>query len=185
MDLKKLARRVKNLLIRPQAEWLAIENEPVYESQEIARDYALPLIFATVFWELVVVGVRLKMVFFAIVNFTLLMLALFLTTSLVYDLSPRFESFADRNRAAKLVAYASTPIWLAQLLQSGAEWLFILKPIGAFFAVYLYHLGIPILMKPAESRRVAYTTTVTLIVLVINAFVWLLLDGARRFFSAP
>jgi hypothetical protein len=38
-------------------------------------------------------------------------------------------------------------------------------------------------MKPAESRRAAYTTTVMVIVLIINAFIWLLLDGARRFFS--
>lgn len=184
MDFKKLARRVKNLLIRPKAEWLVIESEPVYESQEIARDYALPLIFATVFWEFVVVGARLKMVYFAIVNFTLLMLGLFLTTSLVYELSSRFGSFADRNSAAKLVAYASTPIWLAQLAQSGAEWLFLLKPMGVFFAVYLYHLGIPILMKPAPSRRVAYTTAVMLVVLGVNAFLWLLIDGARRFFSS-
>ncbi len=184
MDFKKLIARVKNLLVQPKKEWLVIENEPVYESQEIIRDYALPLIFATVFWELVIVGIRLKMVYFAIVNFTLLMLALFLTTSLVYDLSTRFESYADRNSAAKLVAYASTPLWLAQLIQADIEWLFVMKPIGVFIAVYLYHTGIPILMKPAESRRAAYTTTVMLIVLAINALVWLLLDGARRFFSA-
>lgn len=183
MDFKKLMVRIKNLLIRPKSEWLVIENEPVYESQEIIRDYALPLIFATVFWELVVVGIRLKMVYFAIVNFTLLMLGLFLTTSLVYDLSPRFQSYADRNAAAKLVAYCSTPLWLAQLIQSDVEWLFVMKPIGVAFAVYLYHTGIPVLMKPAESRRAAYTTTVMVIVLIINAFIWLLIDAARRFFS--
>ncbi|MGQ9804506.1 MAG: YIP1 family protein [Chlorobiales bacterium] len=184
MDFKKLVVRVKNLLVQPKKEWLVIENEPVYESQEIIRDYALPLIFATVFWELVVVGIRLKMVYFAIVNFTLLMLALFLTISLVYDLATRFQSYADRNSAAKLVAYASTPLWLAQLIQADVEWLFVMKPIGVSVAVYLYHTGVPILMKPAESRRTAYTTTIILIVLAINVFVWLLLDGARRFFSA-
>ncbi len=183
MDFKKLMVRVKNLLIRPKSEWLVIEGEPVYESQEIIRDYALPLIFATVFWELVVVGIRLKMVYFAIVNFTLLMLALFLTTSLVYDLATRFQSYADRNAAAKLVAYCSTPLWLAQLIQSDVEWLFVMKPIGVVVAVYLYHTGIPVLMKPAESRRAAYTTTVMVIVLVINTLIWLLIDGARRFFS--
>jgi hypothetical protein len=183
MDFKKLVNRVKNLLIRPQPEWLAIENEPVYESQEIVRDYALPVIFAVVFWELVLVGIRLKMVYFAIVNFTLLMLGLFLTTSLVYDLSPRFLSFQDRNSAAKLVAYASTPIWLAQMIQADIEWLFVMKPIGALFAAYLYHTGVPILMKPDESRRNAYTATIVMIVLGINTLVWLLLSGARRFFS--
>ncbi len=182
MDFKKLVVRIKNLLLRPQVEWVAIENEPVYESQEIIRDYALPLIFATVFWELVVVGIRLKMVYFAMVNFAVLMLALFLTISLVYDLSPRFQSNADRNSAAKLVVYCSTPLWLAQLIQADIEWLFVMKPIGVIVATYLYHTGIPVLMKPAESRRAAYTTTILLIVLTINALVWLLLDGARRFF---
>lgn len=183
MDFKKLVVRVKNLLAQPNKEWLVIENEPVYESQEIIRDYALPLIFATVFWELVLVGIRLKMVYFAIVNFTLLMLALFLTISLVYDLAARFQSYADRNSAAKLVAYASTPLWLAQLIQADIEWLFVMKPIGVCVAVYLYHTGVPILIKPSELRRAAYTTTIMLIVLGINTLVWLLLDGARRFFS--
>ncbi|MFN3345552.1 MAG: YIP1 family protein [Chloroherpetonaceae bacterium] len=183
MDFKKLVIRIKNLLLRPKSEWLVIEEEPVYESQEIIRDYALPLIFATVFWELVVVGIRLKMVYFAIVNFTLLMLALFLTISFVYDLSPRFHSYADRNAAAKLVAYCSTPLWLAQLVQADVEWLFFMKPIGFGLAAYLYHTGVPILMKPSESRRAAYTTTILLIVLTINTLVWLLLDGARRFFA--
>ncbi len=184
MDFKKLIRRIKNLLFQPKKEWLVIEHEPVYESQEIIRDYALPLIFATVFWELVIVGIRLKMVYFAMVNFILLMLALFLTISLVYELAARFESYADRNSAAKLVAYASTPLWLAQLIQADTEWLFVVKPMGVCVAVYLYHTGVPILMKPSESRRAAYTTTIMLIVLSINALVWLLLDGARRFFAA-
>ncbi len=183
MDFKKLVIRVKNLLCCPKKEWIEIENEPVYESQEIIRDYALPLIFATVFWELVVVGIRLKMVYFAIVNFTLLMLALFLTISVVYDLSMRFQSYADRNTVAKLVVYCSTPLWLAQLIQSDIEWLFMMKPIGVFTAAYLYHTGIPILMKPAKARRTSYTTAIVLIVLGINAFIWLLIDGARRFFS--
>ncbi len=183
MDFKKLLRRIKNLLVQPKKEWEVIENEPVYESQEIVRDYALPMIFATVFWELVIVGIRLKMVYFAVVNFTLLMLALFLTTSLVYDLAARFHAYADRNAAAKLVTYASTPLWLAQLIQADVEWLFVMKPIGVCMAVYLYHTGMPILMKPAKSRRTAYLTTIMLIVLCINALVWLLLDGARRFFS--
>lgn len=183
MDFKKLVTRVKNLLVQPKREWLVIENEPVYESQEIIRDYALPIIFVTVFWELVLVGIRLKMVYFAIVNFTLLMLALFLTISLVYDLATRFQSYADRNAAAKLVTYSSTPLWLAQLIQADIEWLFLMKPIGVCVAAYLYYAGVPILMKPAESRRAAYTTTIMLIVLALNALVWLLLGGARRFFS--
>jgi hypothetical protein len=181
MDFQKLLWRVARMLYRPKTEWTMISDEPVYETQELIRNYALPLVFAAVFWDLVIVGITTKAVFYAMLNFMLSMLALFITTSFVYELAPRFQATLDRNQASKLVMYASTPLWIIGMVQSVFRSVQFIKPIGLIFALYLYTLGTPLLMKPNEERQPAYIALIGLCVLMIELVLWLVLTGAGRF----
>jgi hypothetical protein len=85
----------------------------------------------------------------------------------VERLAPKFDSTATTVQALKLVAYASTPIWVA-----GAAYLvLVLTPLtvlAALYSVYLAYLGMPILLKTPANKVVPFMVVTILTLLVLN-----------------
>jgi hypothetical protein len=91
----------------------------------------------------------------------------FATAVAVEHLAPRFKSDGSGTRAFRLVAYASTPIWLAGLFYLSIA-LSRLVLVGVVYAVYLFFAGLtPVMGTPAE-QRVPFTLVAILTLLVIQ-----------------
>lgn len=183
--------RIYCLLASPELEWKRIADEPLYDPQDLIRDYAMPLIVTAILLEVVVAGVlsgiKIRLVWIALVNFALLALLLALTTSLIQSFAPRFQSSSERNDVAKLAIYGSTPIWLAAILSAlfplGALFTFLVKLVGLIYAIYLYSAGLsPVLGTPA-SQRSGFSTVLAILLFVFFGIIRLLSGGAERFFN--
>ncbi|MCS7211617.1 MAG: YIP1 family protein [Chloroherpetonaceae bacterium] len=189
--LARLLQRIYQLLASPQSEWKRIADEPIYDPQDLIRDYAMPLIVTAVLLEVIVAGVlngiKTKLVWIALVNVALLSLLLAITTALIQSWAPRFQSSSERNDAAKLAVYGSTPIWLAAMLSAlfplGAFFSFAVKLAGLIYAIYLYSTGLaPVLGTPAAQRG-NFSTVLAILLFVIFGIIRLLSGGVERFFS--
>ena len=171
-----LWRRAGRLLTNPAAEWDTIAGE----SADIPAIYAYYLAPLAVIPAVALVGgLALSAgrymgaaglttaVSAAMVSYAMGM-ALPLATALVLAaLAPRFKADGGTLEAFKLVAYASTPYWLASVC-----YLFVaLSPlviVGALYALYLFHLGLTPVMGLPMEQRVPFTLIATIVVLVAS-----------------
>jgi hypothetical protein len=87
--------------------------------------------------------------------------------AVIEKLAPAFKSEGDMTHAMKLVAYATTPVWLA-----GVFYLLVdLSPLalgGALWAIYLLYLGLPVVMKTPQAQVVPFLLVSILVIVVAN-----------------
>jgi uncharacterized membrane protein YvlD (DUF360 family) len=173
--MTNLQRRVKGILANPRAEWLAIAAEPD-DVAAIYRNYivllaAIPAI--SMFLALTIFGIPpfrrygiSTALGSAVAMYVSSLVAPFIAALVLEKLAPRFQSSGSTARALKLVAYASTPVWVA-----GVFYLLMLEPlvvIAALYAMYLFYLGVPVLMKTPYDRVVPFMVVAALAIVVLN-----------------
>jgi len=174
--MKDLRTRVKGILTNPRAEWLAIAAEPD-DVTAIYRNYivilaAIPAI--SIFLGLTIFGVPLfgrygiSAALGAAVAMYISSLVTPIVAALVLEkLAPRFQSSGSTAQALKLVAYASTPVWVAGVLHV----LLLLAPlamIATLYSIYLLYMGMPVLMKTPHDRVVPFMVVAALVIIVLN-----------------
>jgi hypothetical protein len=178
-----LKKRVLGLLSDPIHEWRTIAAEP----EEVASLYtyyimplaAIPLV--TTFIGLAIIGDPLagrfgllRALASAIGLYLSQLIAPMVGAIVVEQLAPRFNSRGTRVDALKLVAYASTPMWVAGVLYL----LLYLAPLvlaGAVYSIYLLYLGLPSMMKTHPDNLVRYTLVTVIALVVLN----IVLSGLR------
>jgi hypothetical protein len=99
-------------------------------------------------------------------------LALLYAVILIADaLAPSFDGSRNQVSAAKLIVYASTPVWVAGFFHfiPGLAWLISLA--GFAYGAYLIYLGATALMKVPEVKAGGYTGVVLVIWIVLAFFV--------------
>ena len=67
----------------------------------------------------------------------------------------------------KLVVFASTPMWLAGVLQIIPA-LGVLAILAALYAIYLFYLGLPPLMHTPADKVIPYMVVAALVIIVIS-----------------
>jgi hypothetical protein len=178
-----LVSRVKNILVSPISEWRAIDDEPDRPS-DILKNYvailaAIPAVCG--FIGLVLIGGSIVFgLISAIIQYGLTLASVYVVAFVINALAPMFGGIRDFSRAFKVAAYAPTAAWVA-----GA---FALIPALAVFmilgvySIYLFFIGLPILMRGRVDSSVAYIlvvlVTVTIVYMVI-LYLPMTLLGAR------
>jgi hypothetical protein len=181
-----LQTRVVNILSRPKQEWPVIAAEST-DVAGLYREYIGPLALIPAiasFIGLTVVGMTVP--FFgtyrigvmsgltnAIVSFVLALVGVYVAALVLEQLAPKFESRGNTIQALKLVAYASTPVWLAGVLNL-VPTLAPLAILAALYAIYLFYLGLPVLMNTPPNKVLPYMIIAALLIFVINLFIGLL-----------
>jgi hypothetical protein len=176
MDLQT---RVKNILTNPSQEWPVIAAESS-DVGALIRDYAAPLsaIAAICRWiGLSVVGFSAG--FFgryrvglvggfanAVVSWVLGLVGLWICAIIIEKLAPTFKSRGDTAQAAKLVAYATTPVWVAGVLGLVPA-LSVLILVAAIYAIYLFYLGLPVVMHTPGDQVIPYMLVSAVVVIVV------------------
>ncbi len=184
MVAKKFFQRLKGILLSPKSEWTVIADEPMYDVQDVMRDYALPILVSSVLVALVGVGITLKAVWASIAAFAVWLTALSLTTNVVSGVAMRFEAAADRLQATKLAVYGATPMWIAWAIST---WLpttvgWAMNVSGVGYGIALCVLGLSPVMKPPPHKQTGYAVVVSVLLVVIHGVGALLRSGAEKFF---
>jgi len=167
--LRKLAARIKALLLTPQTEWKVIEQEhdTLFDLliSYVAILAAVPEVAHFIGQSFIggyipVVPNFLRAVVVYLITFTMV----YIIAGVIDLLAPRFGGEKNFANAVKLSAYSHTPLWLAGifLLVPGLNFLLIL----GLYGFYLLWIGLPMLMKVPHERALPYTAAVTACALI-------------------
>jgi hypothetical protein len=184
MDVQKLKKRVIGMLTDPMHEWRAI----VSEREDVAslyQNYIVPLAAipaVAMFIGLAVVGVpfvgRARIVTAlstAIVIFVQGLVAPIVAAIVIEKLAPKFKSHGSTVDALKLVAYASTPVWVGGAIYV-MLYLVALIVVPALYAIYLFYIGLtPIMKTPADSVvpfMVVSAITLVVVNILLRSVLW-------------
>lgn len=175
MDFAKLLDRVKNILLSPKSEWAVISAETATVQSLLTYAVILAALagiagfigmaFVGVF------GIRLP-VGLALANFVV---SLVLTIGLCYvmgmvvsALAPSFSGEKSLIQGLKTIVYASTPVWVAQILSIIPALGLVAALAGLVWAIYLLYIGLPQTMKSPPERAGGYTAVTIIIYIVLG-----------------
>lgn len=170
-----LVARVKNILIQPRAEWERIDGE-FATTQTLFTRYAMILAAVGPICSLLggqllpIMGMRMSIVgalVVAVVGYVLSLLAVFILGLIINALAPSFGAVADKTQAMKVAVYSWTAAWVAGVfgLIPLLGWVGMLLGLYSF---YLLFVGLPILMKVPEEKKVGYFAVTVIIGIVVN-----------------
>jgi hypothetical protein len=176
-----LVARVKGILTNPRNEWAAIDSEPL-QLGPVLTGYVLPLaaigpIAMIIGWSAFGFGgfFRLSMgwiISHAILQYILTICGVFVVAWVINALAPTFGATPNMSQAIKVAVYSSTAAWLAAIFNILPVLSFVAL-IGAIYSLYLFWIGLPILMKPPADRASTYA-----IVVIIACVIVFLVIGA-------
>jgi hypothetical protein len=175
-----LFERVKNITLRPNAEWPIIAGEPSSVGG-LYTGYVAPLAAINpiaLFIGLSIIGVSIPFMgtyrtpFFsgisqAIFSFAMVLVGLLLFAAIVNALAPRFGGRKDLNAAFKLVAYSATPGFVAGVLSLFPP-LAMLEIFAALWGLYIFYAGVPVVMQTTKDKALPYTALSTVCAFVIG-----------------
>jgi len=175
MDFAKMLDRVKNILLSPKSEWAVIAAEPA--TVQSLLTYAVILAGLAGIAGLIgmsfvgVFGIRLP-VGLALANFVV---SLLLTIGLCYlmgmvvsGLAPSFSGEKSLIQGLKTIVFASTPVWVAQILSIIPALGLVAALAGLVWAIYLLYIGLPQTMKSPPERSGGYTAVTIIIYIVLG-----------------
>lgn len=181
MDFGKLMTRARAILTTPATEWPAIAAEAT-TTRDLYLGYIVPL--AAIgpiagFIRLSVLGIGVPFVGSVrmstgaslgnmIVSYVLALVGVYVVALVLDALAPRFGGQQDRMQALKTAAYASTAAWIAGIGQLVPALGVIIMLAGAVYSIYLLYLGLPVTMKAAKEKAVAYTAVAVVVVVVLG-----------------
>jgi hypothetical protein len=189
MDYLKLKARVLGILKDPTREWRTISGE-TDDIASLYQNYIIPLAAipaVAMFIGIGIVGVPFLGRFgiftalsTALIVFVQGLVAPILAAVVIEQLAPRFKSSGSTVEALRLVAYASTPMWVG-----GAIYVLVyLSPLmilPALYGIYLFYLGLPPMMKTHPNNVVPFMVVSAITIIVVNILLRLLL----RVFGLP
>lgn len=174
-----LVDRVKRLLLQPKQEWQVIDKESV-DVADLYKSYIAPLAAIGPLCSVIgmsVVGTSLvgmgtfRVSFGAALVQSVLVFGFMLggvyAVALIIDaLAPTFGAQRSKSQALKLAAYASTAAWLGGAFAL-IPMLSVFGVLAAVYSLYLFYIGLPILMRVPEDRTVGYAAVVVLSTIVL------------------
>lgn len=165
-----LVDRAKNILLKPNEEWQVIAAEEPNPGA-IITGYVLPLaLIAAIagaigsFLLISSVGMAIATAVFAVIS---AIISVLVAAAVVNALAPTFNSEQNFGRAVQLVAYSYTAGLVGGILQIIPVAGGILAFLVSLYGIYLMYLGIPVIMKTPEDKRIVYMIIAFVALLVV------------------
>jgi len=176
--------RAKNICLTPNTEWTAIaeENAP---TGALITGYVLPLATigavagliggSLVGYSLPLVGtIRVPIlagIESACITLVMAVVGVFILSIVINALAPTFGGQKSSAQALKIAVYSYTPAWLAGVLLVLPGLTSLVLLVAALYGLYLFYLGLPVLMKNPKDKSVAYTAVVIVCAIVLSVVV--------------
>jgi hypothetical protein len=171
----QLTTRVTNILKQPAQEWPVIAAEPT-DAAGLLTGYAAPLaaipaVCSWIGWSLIGIAfIRRGLISglaAAIVTWVFAIAGCYISAIVIEKLAPTFKSSGSTVDALKLVVYAYTPVWVAGVLNLVPP-LAVLTILAGLYAIYVFYLGLPVLMKTPADQVIPYMIVAALVIIVIT-----------------
>ena len=173
-----LINRAVNILKSPQTEWPVIAAEPT-DIATLYKTYIIPLsaIGPVCSWlGSALIGTVTPFGTFRtplVTGFILLLLSYglglvgqFVCALVIEWLAPKFKSVGSRVDALKMVAYSSTAVWVAGVLNL-VPLLGLLVILAALYGIYLFYVGLPFVMRTPADQVIPFMIVAALIIFVV------------------
>lgn len=182
MDIQMIIERAKGILLKPRREWQLILHEP-YSNKELLLYFVLPLAGLAALIRFIVILVNSYLGFavalqFAVYQLVLPVITIVVAAVVINELADTFESVKSLNNAFKLVVYSYTPVLLISILTSISWTLGFLGLLG-LYGVYLLWVGLPIMMRTPEEKRLVYIIVALVVIFLVNIVVSALFGSER------
>ena len=177
--------RVIKILTTPKTEWPVIEAE----STDVAKLYtgyiailaAIPAVAS--FLGSTMIGLPLigrTPMTYAFVTMVLTYAAslatVYISALIIDKLAPSFDSTPNFIQALKLVAYSMTAGWVAGVLNI-IPMLGILTVLAALYGIYLFYLGLPVMMKTPEAKVIIYMVVSAVVIFVVTVILMVIVGA--------
>jgi len=173
-----LVGRVKQIILKPKDAWEQIKGEET-TIKDLYISYAailaiIPPVATFIGWSIVgmsFMGFSYRIPFmsgisYAVFHYILSLAGLYLVAFIIDILAPNFGSQKNIVNAMKVAVYANTPNWVASVL-------FIipaLSPIvmiASLYSLYLFYLGLPVLMETPKEKTVGYIIVIIIVSIIV------------------
>lgn len=178
--MASLQTRVMNILKSPATEWPVIAAESA-DVGRLYREYimilsAIPVVATFIAYSVIGVSMPFSGTFrrpmmsglsFLLVSYVMGLVGVYVCAVIIEWLAPKFKSTGTRLDALKLVAYASTPVWVAGIFNL-LPLLGVLGLLAALYAVYLFYLGLPVMMKTPADQVVIFMIVAAIVIFIVG-----------------
>jgi|SRR5580658_1857892 hypothetical protein len=171
-----LVSRVQNILMSPNTEWpvIAAESSDVgslYTSYIIPLAAIGPVALFLLQFLTHPSGIVYELVS-AIVHYGLGLVVIYAVAFIAAKLAPSFGGRDDVLQGLKLIAYAATAVWVAEV--------FLLIPllgplvvlVALLYTIYLFFLGTSPVMGVAQDKSIVFVLVLFVIAIVLNYIVF-------------
>ena len=171
--------RVKSILLQPKETWVVIDSE----NTDVATLYtqyamilaAIPAVCGFIGLSLIgfsAFGVSVRVPLVAglvnmVLSYVLSLVGVFVLGLIINALAPTFGGHKSQIQALKVAVYASTAAMVGGVF-SLLPALSMLALIAALYSIYLLYTGLPVLMKSAPEKSIAYTVVVIIAAIVMG-----------------
>ncbi len=188
-----LADRARRIVTAPAFEWPVIAAE-LDTAPHLFRPYVIPLAaigpICSFLGNAIFLHHPLVGALSAVLAFVLALVDVVVVSLIAAALAPSSAGVNDRMAALKLIAYSSTPGWIAAVLNI-VPLLGLLSIVGSLYGLYLIYLGATPLLAIPRGNAIGFTVLVVLAAIVLAIFIGflvalpvalggLLLHGALR-----
>lgn len=183
LEPKGLVERVKGILLSPKTEWGVVAAERA-DTGKILTGYVLPLALIPAIGSFLgygVIGTRytgmaISMgIAYALIAYISSVLSVLIGAAVVNALAATFNSRNDFGRAVQLVAYASTPSWVAGIFNIFPFLSLLIMLVAAVYGIYLFYLGMPHVMQTPQEKVVGYMILAAVVLIVAYMVIGLIL----------
>ena len=171
--------RAKAILLQPAQTWPVIDAEPASVGS-IYKDWliilaAIPAVCAFIAYAFLgsffYSGAIVVALGAALFSYVAALVGAFLMMLVVDALAPTFGGTKNQVAAMKLVAFSLTAGFVAGVFVLIPFLGALLRLLAGCYGIYLFYLGVPVLMKVAQDKAAGYTAAVVVIVIVVGAVI--------------
>jgi len=174
-----IVERVKAIVLRPAAEWRAIETESgdtgFLFTNYVAILAAIPPV-ANFIRRAIIGGPGPRFgghahfgffssLFSAVIHYLAAFVVVYAMAIIIDALAPTFLARKNQENAMKLAVYSMTPTWLAGVFAL-IPGLGFLRALG-LYSLYVFWLGLPVLMRPPPDKAAPYAIATVLCGIVL------------------
>jgi hypothetical protein len=173
-----IVQRVKDILLKPTDTWTEIKKEQV-TIKELYTSYAAILAaipplasfigLSLLGFSMFTFSYRLPLgwgISRAIVSYILSLVGVYVVALIIDALAPSFGSPKNQVNALKVAIFSWTPSWIAGILML----IPVLSPVAmllSLYSLYLFYLGLPVLMETPKEKTLGYFIVTILVSIVV------------------
>jgi hypothetical protein len=173
-----IVQRVKEIILKPTDTWAEIKEEQV-TIKELFTSYAMILAaippiasfigLSLLGFSMLSFSYRIPLgwgISHAVVSYVLSLVGIYVVALIIDALAPSFGSQKNQVNAMKVAVFSWTPSWIAGILMIIPA----LSPIAmllSLYSLYLFYLGLPILMKTPQDKAMGFVVVTILVSIVV------------------